>query len=795
MPDNSSPNGCGGLASRLPAAGIGPVLATGDTAAAELAADTVRMAVASGGGNLASGVSGPVAALTEGVVRGMFLAKIKAAVIVVLAVGALGFGMWSAAGTGSGSGDQPGTGASNGSPFANTEKPPAKRHPDLEAMQGTWWILAIGDGNKLQYIDPNTERDPRQFAVTIRDDQFIFPRHPAFQSVIGVGKITLDPTRTPKHIDIAHEAGTFPGVYEFVTPKPKDDIIQLRLSLPHVGGVRSGGFLKGGLGAVEMILGRFADPKRDPASDAGLSSNTKHDFTAAEERHELARQELELALAAIKSRGPTKDLDRFDVWLSQDRARLDAAMQLLNQAEAELVKARLRARPAPTLPEAGKLSSDLARMQGRWRVASIWDGLKQQPMPAKDAQVYEIVGDKFYGPLKESQKRGEKPYATIVLRPDTSPAELDLVFSSGDVGKSIYRFTPATQPRGGNLWLAGGGKDRPTSFDGIPGQVGVLELTKIPDQPGNVKLSGDLARMQGRWRVDSIGDGKKQQPIPVKGAHQFLIVGDKMYSAPDQPEWEERVSTIVLRSDKKPAEIDLDRKDEGLVPCIYRFAAPTETRPGNLWIVFPKNPTVKGARPTSFEVDFKKADVVELTRVDEKAGAADTDGTVRLPQFRRELFHQELLVFLDEVANEGPVATPEEFEKQLDRKTAHLAGAQQLIDEARAELEKEKKRAAEARKKSGEAKPGETFTVHVRLLDAPEKVVGLPAGQLKVLEALNRAGDVPLIRGPEGLSVWVVRDKAVLPVDLDAIVNKGEAATNHVLKVGDQLFVQVKLGK
>jgi hypothetical protein len=47
---------------------------------------------------------------------------------------------------------------------------------------------------------------------------------------------------------------------------------------------------------------------------------------------------------------------------------------------------------------------------------------------------------------------------------------------------------------------------------------------------------------------------------------------------------------------------------------------------------------------------------------------------------------------------------------------------------------------------------------------------------------------------PESITVWVVRDKSVLPVDLAAIY-KGDAKTNHTLKPGDQLFVQVKVGK
>jgi len=41
----------------------------------------------------------------------------------------------------------------------------------------------------------------------------------------------------------------------------------------------------------------------------------------------------------------------------------------------------------------------------------------------------------------------------------------------------------------------------------------------------------------------------------------------------------------------------------------------------------------------------------------------------------------------------------------------------------------------------------------------------------------------------------VVRGGDVMPVDLAGILQKGETGTNYVLKPGDQLFVQVKVGK
>ena len=46
-----------------------------------------------------------------------------------------------------------------------------------------------------------------------------------------------------------------------------------------------------------------------------------------------------------------------------------------------------------------------------------------------------------------------------------------------------------------------------------------------------------------------------------------------------------------------------------------------------------------------------------------------------------------------------------------------------------------------------------------------------------------------------GVSVWLVRDNTVLPVDLPSITKKGVTKTNYVLKPGDKLFIQMKAGK
>ena len=112
----------------LPLAGVAAILGTSELAggmSANLIELTVRAALLSGG-NLATEVSAPVAALTEGVVRGMFLTKLKTAMAAALAVGALGFGMWSATGAGDGPGGNP---ANKGASEPGPARPPDAKAP------------------------------------------------------------------------------------------------------------------------------------------------------------------------------------------------------------------------------------------------------------------------------------------------------------------------------------------------------------------------------------------------------------------------------------------------------------------------------------------------------------------------------------------------------------------------------------------------------------------------------------------------------------------------------------------
>jgi hypothetical protein len=133
-----------------------------------------------------------------------------------------------------------------------------------------------------------------------------------------------------------------------------------------------------------------------------------------------------------------------------------------------------------------------------------------------------------------------------------------------------------------------------------------------------------------------------------------------------------------------------------------------------------------------------------------------------------------------------------QMQAQVEAARAHLAVATQRLQEAEAKLAAAEKKA----RNLSPNPPAETarFTIHIRPLSAAEKVVRVKAtGKETVMEGLAYAAEDMAIT-PDALAVWVVRDKSVLAVDLAAIY-RGDAKTNHTLKPGDQLFVQVKVGK
>jgi hypothetical protein len=133
---------------------------------------------------------------------------------------------------------------------------------------------------------------------------------------------------------------------------------------------------------------------------------------------------------------------------------------------------------------------------------------------------------------------------------------------------------------------------------------------------------------------------------------------------------------------------------------------------------------------------------------------------------------------------------------QLEQEIQGLTLVFRKLQAARDKLaEAEKALAKDGKKPPAPAKDNDSFTVHVRPLAAAEKLIRVKAtGNQTVLEGLAYAAEDMAIKA-DALSVWIIRQKNVMPVDLAGITQRGETKTNYVLKAGDQLFVQVKVGK
>ncbi len=203
--------------------------------------------------------------------------------------------------------------------------------------------------------------------------------------------------------------------------------------------------------------------------------------------------------------------------------------------------------------------------------------------------------------------------------------------------------------------------------------------------------------------------------------------------------------------------------------------------------------SVDGTRPAKF--GGNGVIVFEMTRADDKSGPPQItpDETEKAKRLDAQLAKdKELRAAIDvrraEVELQRAQAEAEVAQVHVLQATANLKAAQDKLAAA-------EKAAVDLKKPpAAPAKGGAEFTVHVRTLTAAEKVVRVKdTGNSTVLDALANADGVTI--KPDAVSVWVVRDGAVLPVDLGAITQQGVTKTNYVLKSGDQLFVQVKAVK
>jgi RNA polymerase sigma factor (sigma-70 family) len=129
---------------------------------------------------------------------------------------------------------------------------------------------------------------------------------------------------------------------------------------------------------------------------------------------------------------------------------------------------------------------------------------------------------------------------------------------------------------------------------------------------------------------------------------------------------------------------------------------------------------------------------------------------------------------------------------QVARAQANVDVAQSNLLQAQSQVEAAQKKAIGGKPSTAEEKSGKGITIYVRPRLAPETALPLDLKQARtVLEGLVYVCKAMTIKTGD-VSVWVVREKQALPVDLVAITSQGNSTTNYQLQEGDKLFVQAK---
>jgi RNA polymerase sigma factor (sigma-70 family) len=371
--------------------------------------------------------------------------------------------------------------------------------------------------------------------------------------------------------------------------------------------------------------------------------------------------------------------------------------------------------------------------------------------------------------------------------------------------------------------------DRDT-LDRIRRRLENVEQVLASERP--TKAPTDRDRLQGSWRVISLTEDGKTTPTNPKDPWviEFASRTLRMPYLETDSGWKQREYVFAVEADATPRTIAFFAPNKPVGRAVYEFTLPSAQCASCHMHPFAKNLS-----------DIPKDGRFGVCDGARKDPATMAGAGVRLgisPSGARGIKFDTPGVIVFELRRPGtadpnrtaPKADPgAEFDakQELDRlatrlEKAHLAAARAKSDfeVAAAALEKAKQAEKRARfdyqdatvdvvmahqeyerakerleKKATPPAPAAAaeFTVHVRTLTAAEKVIRVKAtGKETVLEGLTHAADVSI--KSDALSVWVVRDKTVLPVDLPAITN-GDAKTNYALKAGDKLFVQVKAAK
>jgi RNA polymerase sigma-70 factor (ECF subfamily) len=160
-------------------------------------------AFAAGPAAVAGGYSGPAAALAEGVLRAMFLTKLKIVLLVLATIGIAGLGTVTLTRLASASESQI---AAVGPPVQPAAAGGDEAKTDRQKLQGSWAVVAVTENG----------REIAEDEVKARNAEIVFAGDKLTVQIRGKAKeftYRLDPARKPRHIDMVEDGMTSKGIY------------------------------------------------------------------------------------------------------------------------------------------------------------------------------------------------------------------------------------------------------------------------------------------------------------------------------------------------------------------------------------------------------------------------------------------------------------------------------------------------------------------------------------------------------------------------------------------------------
>jgi RNA polymerase sigma factor (sigma-70 family) len=224
---------------------------------------TVKAALGVAAGQIAALVSAEVAALMKGTLRAMLLSKLKVVALAALAVAALGGVLL--------------IHRSDGGEPVNKVLPaeaPGKAKPpkDEEAIQGTWRLVRLDQVGHEPTKDEKAAWEAGAFKAVVTADKIVFPGG-------SEGAYKLDPTTTPKRIDLTRkndtETVTVPGIYSL-------DGDELRLCIGRKGDTKPPASFDIKKAAEGEVPTAWTFKRDKPAKEAGRGVAKKDDAAAKE---------------------------------------------------------------------------------------------------------------------------------------------------------------------------------------------------------------------------------------------------------------------------------------------------------------------------------------------------------------------------------------------------------------------------------------------------------------------------------------------------------------------------------